>query len=300
MQVAEELCRPGPARLDLLHVVPRIPKELRDVLFPLAGLGEDEVALYEELRQHAGKELERSLRLGARHKAVGKGEGGLDLCVPSSRLGLVEALTERLSASEAQLIVMGATGEGGAWPGGVSGLAQRVAGVSSRPVLWAREAAGAKVGRVVVALDLSESSARVWRVGLGVSLLLGVPVDAVVVLPDHERDDVRGILAGAGPKVDRKLVRRAGRKGAEEALAQLESEVEVPFSLMDRYKAQERARHVLWGDCAEELVQFLGGKEDALVVLGVSGQRQAKLARRVGRSAVAVAGNAGCHALLVP
>lgn len=291
--LARQLAQRADARLELVHAHSPPLRHLRPILYPYAGLGDEEARIHDELRRAATQALVEHLRLDPKRDT-------LELLLVDEEEGPPEAaLAARMLASEAELIVMGACGESGASPGVLGSATLRVLQSAARPVLLVRDGSQGKPARVSVALDLSPSSQAVLQAAVAVALSWELPLEVVVVVPTPESFDVQEILSGA-LKLDKRVLRRQARKVVDKRLDELQEGLQIPFPWKARYEATERVHTVLWGDPVEELARHCAELGEHLLVLGVTGARQAQLARKLGRTAAAVAANVSSDLLFVP
>lgn len=295
------------ARLHVAHVVPPMLRYMEQTLFPYASLGEDRVAIEAELLDNAREALERYHRLSELafedpRKPPRKGnevEHRLEVIATGRRASAREALGERLEASDAELTIMGFSGESGQQAGSIGTTALHLLQSSPRPVLLARDLPGAGFRRVAVALDLSTHAQATLQAALEAALVHDAALDIIVVAPEPLNYDVRGIVSGA-LKVDAKRLERTVKRDALKLLERFTAEVEVPFPWKDAMGKLKVDQTVLIGDPAETIVGRVADTEADLLVVGVHGERRAQLARRLGRTAYALAANAPCHTLFIP
>lgn len=296
VELAQTLAQRHKARLELLHVIESPLRYMRPILFPYAALGDDEVRLQDEIRAGAREALAEHLRLPEEERGQ---QPALEVLFAQEGEAAEACITARMSASEAELVVMGAFGESGSNPGVLGSACLRVLNSATRPTLVIRDVGKVRLERVSVALDLGPHSAQVLRQAVGMALLLEAPLEVLVVVPTVESFDVDGILGGM-TKLDKRALRRQAQRSVDKRLAQLMEDMEVPFPWREKLAAMERRHTLLWGDPAAELAQHCAEADHHLLVLGTQGDRRAALARQVGRTASAVAANVSSHLMFVP
>ena len=301
--LARSLAGRSKGTVRLVHAVPNMFRYFERSLFPYAGMGDDKMAVLADVRKAAQRDLARFHKT---NKPAPEGSGGeearakpcpVDVLVGEQ--GVSGLLSQRLSESAADLVVVGRSGAGGAPAGRLGSVAAAMCAESSRPVLITRDMDQVAFERVVVALDLGTHSQDVLAAAIKAAIFLGTTVCIVCVVPPVGYGDVGGIV-GRAVRVDRKQVSRRIKTEVNKALDRIQEQVELPFSVTDRMQDLRVERKILLGDPVGELVSFTSTSESDLLVLGSTGQGSAGLPRQLGRVAESLAACAPCHVLVVP
>ena len=188
-----------PARLEVVHVVRPWPRYMQDVLFPYAPLGEDAPQIEHELLEAARQSLQKFHRLD--------GKDGVEPVVTPGEEKAV--LPEYARSTAANLVVMGAFGEGGSRPDSLGSVSERMIRAAGAPVLLVRELdARPTLTKILVAVDLSEGSKRVLGTALGVAQAAGAELEIIHVVPDPLADDPGQVLAQSIKYEPRKVLGR--------------------------------------------------------------------------------------------
>ncbi len=302
VRVARALAERVEARLGFVHAMPQVPRYAEQTLFPFAAMGEDRMQLLAELKDNAYKALARYHELGelaseAERKAGASKGNWLDV-VPAEEDEAVErTLARRLGESNAQLVVIGVSGE--VMAGALGSTALRLLCESTRPVLVARDIPPDPIDKVAVALDLSPHSARVLQEAVELALLTGAALEVIVAIPEPLAIDVRGILQGV-VRSDVKALDKHARREVGKLLERFAGDLKIPFPFKERFDALAVERSVLLGDPVEQIVGRAAEGGAQVLVIGTHGERRATLSRRLGRVAHVVGANAPCHVLYVP
>lgn len=307
--VAQRWAQRSDACLHVIHVVPPVLRYMERTLFPYAGLGEDRVAVLDELRSNARDALSRYHRLGET-KLFESGDGAqaarreeperhrLDLHVADEQSSAKQTLVKALDGSDAQLAIIGHSGQSGQVAGALGSSALHLLIHSARPVMLVRDIPVVPIRKVAVGLDMSSACQEVLQTALEVALVHDASLEIVIVVPEPLVYDVRGIVSGA-LKVDPAKLLRTAKREVFKILGRLEAELKIPFPWQDKHAAMTIERRVEIGDPVERLVSLSAEQDIDLLVLGTRGERRAQLARAVGRTATAIAANAPCHTLFV-
>lgn len=296
---ARDLATRTSAQVRCLHVMPPALSYVRDVIFPYAAMGAEELELQAELRRQAEGRLRRYLELSEGDKAT---RPELEVVLGHEELAVGEQLMGRAAEVEVDLVVIGSSGESGEQPGRHGAVAERILSGSTRPVFVARTSESARpVRRIAVALDLSPISAEVYARALEAALVYEASLHVLVVAADPRNQDIGGIV-GAALKVEPGAIQKRANRDVRKKLARIRDEVAVPFPEQDRLKALRKDEHdrVLFGDPAEQLIEDVVENNIDLLLIGREGYGRTALPMRVGRTARTLLGYAPCHLMVVP
>lgn len=254
---------------------------MRDVLFPYACFGDDEVAIEAELIQHAGKRLVRALKaeIGPEFRdllRVGYGEPVATLGRIGAELGPDLIVTHRPSDLR---------------DGGLSTLAEGLLRRAHVPLLLAREVAkDAAIRSIGVACDLTLESRALIEWALRWAEPLGATVTPFAVSTTPTVGDHAGLWGEARP------LSKRSRSGMEKLDVQLRSTLELEFPHKRALEERLQATELLSGDPAEVLLE--AAAECDLLVVGRA--RPGRPAGTMGRIAHALAQRAPMHVALIP
>ena len=272
------------AHLQLAHAVEAMPPYVRSVLFPYAPLGEDDRQFEAEIAEAVRQEMEHYFELDDH-----LGERFID--EPAVEFGAAARWLRRWESHyDVDLIVMGASGEGGAWPGGPGSTSRRTAELASHPVILVRDyEPDPTVGRILVAVDLGEGALDVLEAAVGLAADLNAQLEVLHVVPSPFANDTRGLVSRQ-IEVDQEALMRSAEAIIEGHLEQLKAKAELP---------EEVEKHVFeavvrWGDPAREIGARTEEGEFDLVVIGrgTSGG--------LGRVCAAVVAEVPRHLMVVP
>ncbi|MEO1271904.1 MAG: universal stress protein [Myxococcota bacterium] len=287
------------AQVQCLHLVPPALSYIREVVFPFAALGSEELALLTHIRRNAETRLRHYLEVGEGDKAT---RPDIEVVLGNEERAMGEQLMERVAELESDLVFIGSSGESGELPGHHGTVAERMVTQSTRPVFVSRTSEQRRtIKRVAVALDLSPSSAAVYTKALEAALVYEASLHVLVVAADPRNQDIGGIV-GAVVKVEPNAVQKRANRDVRKKLARIRDEVQIPFPWHDKLKLLRKDEHdrILFGDPAEQLVHDVVEHNIDLLVVGRQGHRRTALPMRLGRTARAVVGYAPCHLLVVP
>ncbi len=282
--VAEGLAAPG-THTEFVHVVDRWPRYMETVLFPYAPLGED------------APEIEHELVQVARDAVTSHFELPEDV-EPTVVYGPVkERLVAHARSTAANLVVMGAFGEGGVQPDSVGSVTERLVRDASSTTMVVRDSTPAEISKIIVALDLGEASTRVLDVALGLALRTEAELELMYVIPDPLAHDTNQILASA-LAVDPQKVTSRSRDRIEAMFERTTAGIEPGYSEQTAVGELLRSRKVTMGPIAEKIVARAVETDADLIVVGA---RDAT-GRRGGLGSVpsTLLRRATCHVAVVP
>ena len=283
LAVARELGDPS-TTVEALHVVGQWPRFMNDVLFPYAPLGED------------AAEIEAELVEAARESIIAYHELSSDPSVVYGKLQ--ETLLDRIRSTPSQLVVIGGSGETGAAPDMLGSVAQRVVRSAGRPTLVTREHGPTRIERVLIALDLTAGSQRVFETGIGLAQRTGASVEILHVVSDPFAGDHANVLSHV-LKWDRKKDATRVRARVEALFDRLMRNIEPRFAEQDLVQHLASQRHVALGEVADEILTRAAEIDAHAVVIGT--QRAAvSTAGRLGGVAAKVVRRATSHVVMVP
>lgn len=277
-------------RVELVHVVDRWPPFMQGVLFPYAPLGEDAVEIEAELVGAAERALHDYFELGDDSSLTG----------PLVWFGpLKKTLTEEARSRGAQVVIMGAAGEGGVHPDSLGSVAGRMIRSGSRPTLLVRaHDPKPRIRRVLVALDLTEGSRRVLETAVGLCKRFDAELRAIHVVPDPLRDDQSNVLSSV-LKFDRRKAAGRTRDRVEALFDRLTRGLSPAYANERQVRELTKRRRVTIGDPASAIVEHAIEADTDLVVLGSHDPSRGDTAA-LGRVAGAVARRCPTHVCVVP
>ncbi len=282
LKVGQSLLATG-GQMHVTHVLPRLPDHVRAALFPYAPLGEDEPEFEWELLKIAQDRIE------VFHKF-----DGIDVQLGEPRA----LLPDLIRRSAAELIVMGAFGEGASYPDGLGALTERILRAGRQPVMVAREPQAKQISSILVATDLTSVSGAVISAALAVAFATDASIETLHVLPDPLDDDLHGFLRGQ-IKFDRRQAVTRSRDKIDALFEHIQDGLDIPFPIKDRVSKLLGKRRIHAGDPSQEILDRAQASEVDLIVVG--GQRLDDTGRlRLGTVAQKVARRASCHVLVVP
>lgn len=281
----------GDTRVEAVYAVNPWPAYMEAVLFPYAPLGEDAPEIEHELIERARVDLVRVQGLEE------EGEGAPDqvsiIYGPSK-----EALVSHVRSTAADLVVMGAFGEGGPRPDALGSHAERIIRESGRTTILVRDfAPQAKIDKIVVAVDLGSGSRRVVEAALRLALRCGADLEMVHVIPDPLRDDHAQVLAAMVKLEGRKVTTRA-RDRVEALFEQLTREITPAYSEEHDVQRLLRRRRVSMGDPASTIATHANASGADLVVVGA--RDPGRPHTHLGRITATVARRCPTHVAVVP
>ena len=278
--------------IELVHVIDALPPYMREVLFPFAGMGEDEAELENDLCARAAEAMEKTYELDLSRDEIFE---------PRALVGVRdEAITDALAASNAQLVIMGAFGQGGSVPESIGSTAGRVLRSSTRPVLLTRSLSERvpRIRKILCAIDLTPSCAEVVEWSMNLAILTGAEVETIFVLPDPLYQDPNGILAGHVKFQARKVLERERHK-LEALFERTYKSLEIPFSKQDQVNRRWKNRQILAGDPATVILERADRIDADLIAIGTR-NLQSPSTSRLGRVSWTITRTANTHLLAVP
>lgn len=272
--------------IEPVHVVDRWPAFMERVLFPYSPLGEDGAEIEEELRTAASEELARFHGLDDKHPAT-------VLYGPVKQL-----LADHVARVPASLVLAGAVGEGNSHVGALGSVADRLVRTATCPTLLLREReARPQIGKVLVALDLTEGTERIFNVAVALAQRTAAELEVVHVLPDPLAQDQGQVLAPVLNFNARQAASRS-RDRIEALFDRLFRQVQPSYADAVEVRELARRRKVILGDPATTIIGYAERCGADLIVVGSQDPRRAT--SLVGRVAEAVLRRAPVHVCVVP
>lgn len=292
LEFARNLSRESPP-VQLVHVVERLTPYARNILFPYAALGEDEVEFESEIIGEAYEHLLRYFRID---KKASKGLVG----EPIVRMGRINTLLRELVFSvDSELIVMGAFGEGGMHPDALGSTAERMLRTVTQPVVLVRDFdSSPRLNHIVVAVDLTPGSVHVFSRALGLALQTGATLETVFVLPSPFINDTNNLLSNT-IKFNASHVLNRSEDKIDALFERMREQVHVSFPNKAEAARAMATRTILVGDPATEIVRHAYEKQADLVVVGAYGTHN-RSSHTLGRVAWTVARRSPSHVMVVP
>lgn len=286
---AEDPDRPT---VQIAHAVDPLQAHVRDVLFPYAPLGEDEVEFEYELLQASRRRVREHLSLEGRDKD-GLPEPRVELGRPG------DLIPEIARTTPADLIVMGAFGQGGVYPDALGCVTERMLRSARQPVLLVRDYdPKPAIRRITVACDLTRSSTEVLLAALMLALATGASLELLYVVPDPLALDTNQVLKSL-LKFDRNSVVKRARSRVDPLFDRLRDSLEVPFAVQSEVEQLLGRRKIVVGDPAEAILERAHQVSSDLIVLG--SQKADRTGRaQLGKIAHTVARRAPTHVMVVP
>ncbi|MGM0557685.1 MAG: universal stress protein [Myxococcota bacterium] len=272
-------------RVTMAHIIAGWQPYVRNVLFPYAALGEDDVEFEFELIQEARSALHDHL--------------DIDDEVLEVEVGAIhQALPAQIRSHDPDAVFMGAFGESGPRPHSLGSIALHIIRSTSCPVLLARDFGGLpRVEHIVAAVDLSSNSTRVIAHAVGLALQLGAELELVHVVPDPRAHDPGGVLSES-LSFDLEELQKRARRRVTSLFDRIVDRVDLDFPKREAASELLENRTMLFGDPAMTLVDYASEADADLLVLGT--RRAEQTHRNLGRVAEAVASSAPSHCMLVP
>ena len=279
-------------RIHLTHGLGRWEPHVRNVFFPYAALGEDDVEFEHELREAAREHLLAHLEVDPEDD-----DAVADLSLEFGPIK--ETLSERIRSVGPDMIVMGAFGEGGAHPNVLGSTAERLLRAVTQPVVLVRDFdPKPSIDHIVVAVDLTSRSTDVVAKALGLALQAGATLEMVYVLPDPLVQDTNKILARTLDYNAAKILERS-RSKIEALFDRMTNHVEVAYPKQDAARELLQQRKVIVGDPPNEIVDHADEVDADLIVVGGHNSQSAG-AKQLGRVAWTIARTAPTHVMVVP
>ncbi|MBA2664389.1 MAG: universal stress protein [Bradymonadaceae bacterium] len=279
--------------VQLVHIVEPLAPYTRNILFPYAGLGEDEVEFEHEILSEAYEQLCRHFRID---KKASKGFIG----EPIVRIGALKTLlSELVRTIDSHMIVMGAFGEGGMHPDALGSTAERLLRSVAQPVVLVRDfERSPRINHIVVAVDLTASSVQVFAKAIGLAIQTGASVETLFVLPSPFTGDSNKLLS-SNIKFNAAQVLSRSEDKIDALFERLRQQIHIPFPLKEAAARAMERRQVLVGDPATEIVRHAYENNADLVVLGAH-DPHTRSTRTLGRTAWTVARTSPTHVMIVP
>lgn len=279
-------------RIHLAHALGKWRPYVRNVLFPYAALGEDDVEFEHELIEAA-----RTHMLGHLEVDPDKDQDIADLTM---QIGPVkDTLGERIRSVGPDMVVMGAFGEGGVQPNVLGSTAEKLVRAVTRPIVLVREYdPKPSIDHIVVAVDLTSRSTDVVAKALGFALQVGATLELVYVLPDPLTQDTNKILARTLDFDATKILERS-RSKIEALFDRMVNHVEVVYPEQESARELLQHRKVIVGDPPKVIVDHADEVDADLIVVGGHNTQSASN-RQLGRVAWTVARTAPTHVMVVP
>ena len=283
----------GAPPMQLVHALGPISGYLRKVLFPYAALGEDDREFEAELMEEARGQLEQYF--GIDEKLAKRFLSDPELGFGHPR----EEVARWAGQYDADLVVLGAFGEGGRYVGGLGSTIRRFLQVTMQPVVIVRDFdPRPKVRKILVAVDLGKESQEVLGKALGFALQQKAKVEMLHVLPSPLVHDTNRILKKA-LKYDPEKVLESSRRTINALFERAVGALELPFAFRDAAKNHLNTLRIESGDPGEVISRVAYEGEYDLVVVGAN-NRQTPGKRSLGRVAEQVLVEAGAHVMVIP
>lgn len=281
-----------PPTLHLAHVLEPWRPYVRNVLFPYAALGEDDVEFEDELRREARAHLLNHLEVDP--------DKDRDVADVVLEYGAIrDTLGERVRSVGPDLIVMGAFGEGGVQPHTLGSTTEKMLRSVNCPTVLVRGYdPSPSIDHMVVAVDLTSRSTDVVATALGFALQVGATVELVYVIPDPLTQDTNKILARTLDFDPGRVVDQARTK-IEALFDRMVNHVEVVYPEQKTARELLSNRKVVVGDPPRVIVDHADSVDADLIVVG-GHNTQSSSNRQLGRVAGAVARTAPTHVMVVP
>lgn len=289
LRLAGGLTEP-PAEVYVAHAIEPWLPYVKDVLFPYAALGEDEVEFEHELQQQAYACIERTYKLES-----------LSRCHPADILvgAAHECLPNALKRVGADLIVMGAFGASGPRPESLGSVTSLVLRHVVDPVLVVRtHTPRPTIKRVLCALDLSTQSSTVLDAALSLALSCGAEMETVYVLPDPLAYDTNNLLSSQ-LKIDKKSLLNHAKDKIEALFERALEGVEIPFPQEQKVADLWKKRRVLFGDPAKAVMERADQLDADVIVVG-SRNIQNTPGPQLGQTCWSITRRSPTHVMVVP
>ncbi len=278
--------------IHLAHVVEPLHSYTRDVLFPYAPLGEDDIEFEHEMLDAARDRIHSTYEIDPE-----KTPAHLMMRIELGKAR--ELLPDFARTTGADLVVMGAFGESGVYPDALGSLAERTIRSARQPVLLTRGyEPEPTIDRITVASDLTRASDRVFKAAVGMALACGATIEVVYVIPDPATLDTNNVLRML-TKLDQKEALKKTRSRVDALFDRLHESIDPPLKLKDPIDKLVGRRRTLFGDPARALLERADQVNSDLIVVGT--QKADRAGRtRLGSVAHAIARRATSHVMIVP
>ncbi|MFU8804710.1 MAG: universal stress protein [Bradymonadaceae bacterium] len=280
-------------QIQLAHVIDAWAASTRQVLFPYAAMGEDEIEFEHELLEEARAHLHRYFKID---KSLEKSF----ISEPIVRMGPVNELLPELARTvDSEMVVMGAFGEGGVHPDALGATAERMLRSVVQPLVLVRDfERKPSIKHIVVAVDLGPKSGDVLERALGLALQTGATMETIYVVPSPFVHDTHNILSQALKFNARQVLSRASDK-IDALFERMHQSLEVPHPVRPQAAKLLKSRRTLFGDPSAEIIRHAYENEADLVVVGAHNP-QTKTTRTLGRVAWTVARGCPTNVMVVP
>lgn len=289
LELALTLGQPHP-QLHVAHVLEAWRAYQRRVLFPYAALGEDDVEFEHEL-------CEVARDLITAHYDLDERTLGAPMAV---RMGqLRQELPAMLSRIDADLIVMGAFGEGGVSPESLGSTATTIVRHAIQPTLLVREYTHKpQIKSIICALDLSPQSSEVLKAALGLAVRAEADLEIIYVLPDPLAQDTNNLLRSQ-LKFNRKQLIDKSKDKIDALFERALQSIEIPFPHRATVEKLWQRRRILCGDPSKEIIAHADASGADVIVVG-SRNIQNSPNHQLGQVCWSITRRATCHVLVVP
>lgn len=289
LQMARALASGPDATITTAHALPEWHPALREALFPYAALGEDEVALMDELARAAHAQLVTRM-------ALDEDEASALKVLPS---GGRAAIVEELRRHDVGMVVMGAFGESGVRPEALGSTAAHMLRHVTQPLLLVRgHSSRGRLQKILCAVDLSQRSRDVVAHALALALHTGAEMELLHVLPDPLTHDTNQLLSAALSFDPARALTRAKDK-IEALFERACADMEIPLAERTRAARCLKTRRTLIGDPAQTILAHADAQGADLVVLGTR-NLQEEPSSGLGRVVWHVSRACPAHVLCVP
>lgn len=282
----------GP-EIQLVHALRPMPDYMREILYPYAALGEDDRELEAEMLER----LERRFFsfFGIDGKTEKQFQNHPDFKFGHPR----ELLPEWAGKYAADLVVLGAFGEGGSFVGGLGSTTRRFLERATTPVMVVRDFERVpKVKKILVATDLDRIAPEVIEKALGFALQLGAKLELLFVLPSPVGEDLHGLLRRQIKVKTGELLQKS-QSTIDALFDRAVEQVDVPFSLKEECESLLKERQVLCGQPVKMILEAAHKSDADLIVVG-STRRLKGAKRALGQVAEAILADGSSHVLVVP
>lgn len=288
LELARQLGQPHP-QLHIAHIIDAWKPYQRQVFFPYAALGEDDVEFEHELRETARELLIERYELDPSWL-------GAELAITMGHIR--QELPELLRRSDADMVIMGAFGEGGVSPESLGSTAATMIRHAIQPTLLVREHNQTKLSNIVCALDLSPQSGEVLKAALGLAVMAEANLEIIYVLPDPLSQDTNNVLRSQ-LKFNRKQVLERSKDKLDALFERALQSIEIPYPHRPVVEQLWQRRRVLAGDPAKEIITHADAINADVIVVG-SRNIQNSPSHLLGQVCWSVTRRAPCHVLVVP
>lgn len=235
LKIAQTFAQTMQAQVTLYHGVEKLSAVMRELLFPYAALGEDEVEILRELQEGVQRRGHDYLEaMGAKSTR---------LLVSFARDSLAKSILHAASETNADIIFAGAYGTKPHTTGIIGSMASTLVAYSRLPLYLVKEPAGAlKHKKILLALTQPTLSTQLLAWGVSFALrYAGSDVEIVSPLVDLKQCDVYDDYAGF--KLSERQVELARERVVKRAKVAVQS-LELPFAYEEHGKSFTFKHHV--------------------------------------------------------